>query len=281
MMNWIASLSVIGVLLLAGCGGGSGGSSSTVPVSGTEPAPPVEPAPVEPPPVEPSPIPSDQIRVYQLGDVVEFSGTLSIEEAPNPATTADVMVRVEFIDNVYSREGKNVLGMQTTTTFVATGEQMETTRHIWQEENGALFDLTDEYGNYYMDSATNEYGIPSIPSPLIPFEQIECQCYIMYGGHTSGALAMGTRTILVGEQEDITVPLGAFAAYPVTQESEYTYTFSYDIFKRDDSVVVDETNWVSLEMGIVKIKGNYRRYSSTGKLISAETLDIEATKTNF
>lgn len=264
-MLWVARLSVLGVLLLAACGGSGGGGSSD-PISEPEPTPPVT---------------SDQIRVYQLGDVIEFSGTLSRVEAPNPATTGEVVVQVEFIDPIYSNADKNVLAMQTTTTFVGTGEQIKTTRHVWQEENGALFDLTDVYGNYYMDSATNEYGIPAIPSPLIPFEQIECQCYTMYGGNTSGPLTMGTRTILVGEQEEISIPLGAISAYPVSQNSEYTYVISYDIFKRDDSMVIDEVNWVSLDKGIVKTEGDYRRYSSTGKLISAVTLNIEVSSTNF
>ena len=276
-MKWIIGIfAVLGVLLLAGCGG-SGGGDGTAPVTSVEPA---EPTDAEVPDEVP-PATTNQVRVYQLGDVVEFTGTLSADDAANPMNREAVNVRFEFIDNVYSEEGKTVLGLQTTTTLINTGEQIETLRHIWQEENGALFELTDVYGNYYMDSATNEHGIPWVPSPLVPFEQLECQCYTMYGGHTSTPLTMGTRSVVVGEQENTNTALGAVNTYPVSQNSEYSYLVSYDIYKRDESIVIDNVDWVSPELGIVKIRTVRQRYSGTGKLVSTETWELEAVKTSF
>ena len=265
-MSWMKKVSLISVLVVAGCGGGSGGDNNTE----------------QPPVVEPPVTAPEEVRLYQIGDVVEFSGTLSTAQSASPPVVSEIVSRVEFLDNVYSEEGKNVLAMRTTITVVTGGAETSATTHIWQETNGAIYDLTDLYGNYYLNSATNENGLLSVPVPIIDLSEEELQFYTMLGAPpASSPVTMGSRSIRVGNEESTTVPAGTFAAHPVVNLDDYSYLVTYDIYKKDQAITRDETNWVSKEKGIIKVTDIQKVYSSTGGLLSTTTLEMQATKFNF
>ena len=257
------NLVVCWLVLLSGCGGGGGSSDSNDPIL---PADLVDPA---------------QVRVYQIGDVIEFTGTISTEITPKAAVIHNVVARMEFLNNVYSLQDKNVLALKTTMSIEATGEEAATTIHIWQEANGALFDLNDQYGKYYLNSASNEYGIPSIPVTLMPFDYNEYQFYTLYGGNTSTPITLGGRSLRVGEEASVSVPAGTFVVYPVQRNDSYSYLLSFDDHKRDESIVDEVTHWVSPTRGLVKIQQHYRQYAPVGTLEETVLIELEATAFEF
>jgi hypothetical protein len=96
--------------------------------------------------LEPSFIGADDVRLYKVRDIAIFSGTLTVEDALLPQVISDVMIRMEFGDSAYTNLDKNVMAVRVTTTSVTTCEETSTTTQMWQEDNGAFFELTDEYG---------------------------------------------------------------------------------------------------------------------------------------
>jgi hypothetical protein len=231
--------------------------------------------------LEPTFIGVNDVRLYQAGDFVEFSGTLTVSQPLIPLVASDVVVRMEFQDSAYAYEDKNVLAVNVTVTEKETAETAVATTHLWQESNGAFFDLVDEYGNYYMEAATTARGIPLATVPLVPYAQIVFPFYTMYGGHVSGFVTSGDRAITVAESQTISVPLGVFSTYPVTVEDHYSYSASYLDYKRDSSVTKTQTIWMSQAKGLVKKKEVVNKYSPTGKLEKTTTLELEAMRTNF
>ncbi|TGD73447.1 hypothetical protein E4634_10455 [Mangrovimicrobium sediminis] len=256
-------------LALTACSGGGGGSSTPVP---EEP---------EVPPVPEEPVVPEGIRVYQLGDTVDFSGTRSETPAGGQTTTGNVTAQLRFLPNVYSNDDKNVLAAELTVTVEGTGQEIVRTVHIWQEADGTLYDLTDLYGNFYTDAATNETGIIAVPLPLIPFTEVELSFYTMFGGNTSTPLTMGERSISMGEPLALSVPLGTFDTLPVTGVDDFEYLVSFDIYKRDQRIVDELTRWFSAAAGVVKWEQTTRRYSVNGNLEMTYELRLEAEATSF
>ena len=250
------------VIFLSACGG-SGSSSSNVSVA--------------PPPPEPE----TEIRRYELGDVVDFTGTLSITEGTTPPVVSDVTLRMEINSNTYTHEDKNVLAARSSLLVASTEEESVRTIHFWQEPNGALYDLTDEYGNFYRNSATNENGLLAVPVPAMAHAEEMLQFYTLYGGHTSGYITMGERAIRIAESETLSVPLGTFTVKAVTRTDDYHYASTYDDHKRDERIVDEQTWWIDAGKAIIKIHQVYSSYSSSGQLQSTMELDIEAIKASF
>lgn len=261
----LCMLILASVVHMQGCGGGgSGGDSdnSLVP---------------EIPPL----FDADNVRLYQLGDVVEFSGTLSCQEATAAPEVEDVRVRVEFMDNVYGHEGKDVLQVATNLTLDAIGEDITHSVHVWQEANGALFDSNNEFGHVYLDSAINENGLPSFPVPLMPMAEHQYQFFTVAGDHTSTLVTMGERSISVGEMVVLDGPNGPVDSYPVRRTDDYIYLLTYAEHKRDEQVVDELQQWVAPTLGVVKLIDVRRVFLPSGALKETCILDVEATSTNF
>ena len=256
---------------VAACGGGSGGSSPS-----TSPTP-EPPAPVVPP----SPEPPENLRIYAVGDRLEFSGTRSVSEGSGDPDEHAITAVVEFGVPTYTSGDKPVLAVDIVLDGVSDDFQEVYTVHIWQEPDGSAYDLTDEYGKYYRDSATNEDGIQAVPVPLIGFAEEYLQFYTMYGGNTSGPITMGERKIVVGSLDTVTVPAGTFEAQAVSRVDEYEYLTSFDDHKRDESVVEELIMWVSQEQGVIKIDRTYQQFSPNGLLQNTTRLMLEATSTGL
>ncbi|MEH6585805.1 MAG: hypothetical protein V7720_04560 [Halioglobus sp.] len=226
----------------------------------------------------PSFLPSDQIRLYAAGDTVSFSGTLVDQQEFEAKVTTDVTARIEIVPATYTLAGKNVMAAQLTVLDLQGNEIMVRTTHYWQEAGGAFYDLTDDYGNYYRDAATNQSGLASIPAPLVPLSSSELQFNTL---SASAPLTEGTRTVEVGEAQAVSVPLASVSAYPVTISDSSSYLSAFGEFRRGEVVESEQLLWVSQVKGVIKSSVVQRRYSNIGKLQSTTTLELKAIGANF
>lgn len=231
--------------------------------------------------LEPVFIPVDDIRAFQAGDTVKFSGRISLKTGDRPAQSGPVTVSTEYLPSNYAYLNKNLLAVRTTVASSQVSPEQVTVTDMWQEDNGARFDYRDEDGNAYLTAATNQYGLMSIPVPLIPSATAMIDFYTMFGGHTSGPITQGTRSILVGARETVTTPAGDFLAYPVTRKDTYEYLSTYADNKRGTRVVVSSKLWISPAKGAVKVDESLSEYSSSGVLLAQRILELEAVRFNF
>lgn len=255
---------------VAACGGSGGSSTSTNPT----PEPPT-------PAVPPTPEPSEDLRIYAVGDQLEFSGTRSVSEGSGDPIEQAITAVAQLNEPTYTSGDKPVLAVDIVLDGASDDFQEAYTVHIWQEPDGSAYDLADEYGKFYRDSATNEDGILAIPLPLIGFAEEYLQFYTMFGGHTSGPITMGERKITVGSLDTVTVPAGTFEAQRVSRVDEYEYLTSFDDHKRDESVVEELIIWVSQEQGVIKIDRTYQQFTPSGSLQNTTRLMLEATSTGM
>jgi hypothetical protein len=231
--------------------------------------------------LEPDFIPSDHIRTYQSGDVVVYSGTYSAWSSIGQPRSSNVTVRQEYLPGTHTYLDKNVLKLRTTTTFADTGETQVSEQHIWQEANGALFELTDDYGNDYVTGDASEKGLLSIPVPLEPFYSAVFDFYTMIGGPVSGPITDGARSVSVAEQQSVVVPRSEYQVYPVSQRDSYEYLYTYVDNKSGSEVVVDREMWISPAKGTVKKAELRRSYSRAGTLETEVRLELAAVKMNY
>ena len=226
-------------------------------------------------------IPSEDIRTYRAGDMVVYSGTYSAWSSAGAVRGSAVTVRQDFLPGTRSYLDKVVLKVRTTTTLSDTGEKQVSEQHVWQETDGELFELTDEYGNDYVIGAASEKGLLSIPVPLVEFSDALINFYTMYGGPVSGPITEGVRSIAVSEPIVIQVPNAEYRVYPVTQRDSYEYLYTYVDHKSGSRVVIDRDMWVSPAKVIVKIMEVRRGYARSGALETEERWDLVAVKMNF
>ncbi|MEH6610200.1 MAG: hypothetical protein V7696_12600 [Halioglobus sp.] len=231
--------------------------------------------------LEPTFIDSDSVRIYQVGDFVELSGTLTKAVSGSATVTSSVLARMEFLESPYSYADKNVVAVRTTITNVETDENLSSTVHLWQEPNGTFVDLNNEHGHYYVNSAESVNGVNAIAVPLTPFADVELQYYTASDSQGSDTITTGTRSLSTSEEQLISISLGSFSVYPVTRTDTYSFLVDYADYKRNASVTDEETLWISQAKGIVKKRNVERRYSNIGKLEVVVTLELEATRANF
>ncbi len=231
--------------------------------------------------LEPTFIEEQSVRLYQLGDRIEFDGEASLATGSGPAVVSAVSASLEFFEGSVEQADKNVLSLQLAVVDKASKEQSLSKGNVWQESNGALFELSDNYGNLYQDAATLDEGVLAVPVPLMPGDEQAFDVFTLFGGHTSGPITSGTRTITVGEQEVIVTGLGESEVYPVTIVDSYTYAYTYAEHQRDSTVEKIRTYWISQVKGILKIDEQVKMYNPNGKLETTTTLEIEATRVNF
>jgi hypothetical protein len=231
--------------------------------------------------LQPDFIPSDHIRTYQAGDVVVYTGTYSAWSSVEQPRSSNVIVRQEYLPGSRTYLDKNVLKLRTTTTFADTGEKKVAEQHVWQEANGALFELTDDYGNDYVTGGAFEKGLLSIPVPLVAFYGAVINYYTMYGGSVSGPITEGVRTINVSEPEIVVVPRAEYRAYPVSQRDSYEYLFTYVDNKSGSRIIIDRDLWISPAKGAVKEVEVRRGYARSGTLETEVRWELAAEKLNF
>jgi hypothetical protein len=231
--------------------------------------------------LEPDFIPSDYIRTFKAGDIVVYSGTYSAWSRSEQPRSSKVTVRQEYLPGTRTYLDKTVLKLRTTATFADTGEKQVVEQHVWQEDNGSLFELTDDYGNDYVTGAASEKGLLSIPVPLLAFYGTVINYYTMYGGSLSGPITEGTRSINVSEPEMAVVPLAEYRVYPVTQRDSYEYLYTYVDNKSGSRIIIDRDMWISPAKGSVKEVEVRRGYARTGTLETEVRWELVAAKINF
>jgi hypothetical protein len=224
---------------------------------------------------------ADEMRVYQIGDWVRFRGILSRSSGVADLEKLAVTAQLEFREPTYTLEGKGSIAARLTVEEVDSGQTQEWTVHFWQEQGGAAFQLSDEYGNLLLDTASNESGIPLVPVPPEPFDSSVTQYAIMWGGHTSGPIATGERRIEVGEFDTVATTKWQFEAYPISLLDEYTFLVTYDEFKRDQRVINDQRLWISQAKGLVKVQVTQHVFNENGRLAATEVLDLEFVRASF
>lgn len=231
--------------------------------------------------LEPDFIPSTDIRRYRSGDVVVFLGSVRISNSVDPTRTSSVRVRQEFLPGKIDYLDKLVLTLRRTTKFLETGEKQITEQSIWQDNNGELFELTDEYGNTYVTGNAFDKGLSSIPVPLVPFDNLSMNFYTMYGGAVSGPVTQGSREITVAPMGSVTTAMGDYQAYLLSQKESYEYFFTYVDNKSGTTVVIDRELWISPAKGLVKKIESRRDYLRSGALLSETLWELGVAKMNF
>ena len=231
--------------------------------------------------LEPEFLKEEYIRSYQAGDVVRFAGSIAVENAGEPPFSSPVTANVAYSTEASDETGDEILAVTTSIFIQATGETIVSRTGVKQEENGARFDVLDEEGNAYLIPSTGDYGLESVPSPLVPSALRVFDYFVMFSGHTTGPLKQGTRTITVSDMETIEVPAGSFPVFPVEHRDVYEYLVAYVDKTRGESVVSARQMWVSPAKGIVKLKETVSEYSRTGGLEARTVLELEATGMSF
>ncbi|KAA1189220.1 hypothetical protein F0M18_16230 [Pseudohalioglobus sediminis] len=230
--------------------------------------------------LQPQFLPEQQLRQYQPGDVVRFSGTLVSVEA-GKGVRQSVSARLAFAasDRVSDR---GPLLSATLTLADADGEPLQsTTRFFTQSDAGALYQYTDRYGNELYDMAAAASGLLAIPVPLVEFASMEIPFAVMWGGHTSGPVALGDRGISVGQVTEIESAWGTTAVYPVSINDVYAYTTTYDVFKKGHAVTSDQVLWVSQVKGLVGLRVAESVFDANDRLLRSMTLELDAVGSNF
>jgi hypothetical protein len=231
--------------------------------------------------LEPDFIPSDHIRSYRAGDIVVYSGMVSLWNKNEVSRSTDVTVRQEYLPSTRTYLDKNVLTLGTTVTYIDTGEKQVSEQYIWQENHGALFELTDDYLNEYVTADAFDMGLLSIPVPLLPYYDVLVNFYTMYGGPVSGPVTGGVRAISVSGPMTVDTPMGEYFTYRVTQKDSFEYFFTYVDNKSGSTVSIDRSLWVSPAKGLVKRNEVRRVYASSGVLQSETRWELGAQRVNF
>lgn len=231
--------------------------------------------------LEPQFILADDIRRYKVGDVISFTGTVAVSNQAEPPRTSRVIVRQEYLPGTVSYQGKQVLTLRTITAYLETGEQQVSLQSVWQETNGALYELTDTYGNTYVVGTASEQGLLGVPVPLIPYDDVVINFYTMFGGSVTGPVTEGQRDIGVSALSTVTTPMGEYRAYPVSHTESYQYFFTYVDNKSGASIRIERDMWISPAKGLVKKIEIRRDYSRSGSLESETRLELHAIKANF
>lgn len=231
--------------------------------------------------LEPAFIPVDHMRQYRPGDTVYLRGNIQIERQGEAVVYSAVTATVEYKAKDLSFEDKEILEAITTVTLKESGETLQSSYDFWQEADGSLFQLNDSYGNTYFTLGEDKYGLAAIWLPLRTSVSQMLMFYTMYGGHTSGPITQGTRSLVVEDQETVSVPLGTFPTYKLVQEDIYEYLFTYADRRSGTSIVEKQESWISLAKGAVQTKSTISEYSKTGQLEEKHILYLEAVRTNF
>ena len=225
--------------------------------------------------------PTSQIRLYQLGDMLEFSGDVRISKRDEPIFMSAVTVVAEFKPGRLHYQDKKIFTLRTITTFLATGERQIDTQDMWQEADGELFELSNAYGNEYVIGTAFEKGLRAVPAPLVASDKKTIDFFTVYGGAASGPITEGKREISVDATQMIDTPLGHYQANQINHKESYKYLFTYANNKRGKTVETDRKLWVSPDTGIVKKSEVRRILSASGALLSESKWMLELKHLNF
>jgi hypothetical protein len=230
-----------------------------------------------------TPSPTDQIYRYTSGDVVDFTGTLSMLNVDSVSQVFPVEVRMEFLPGTRTHLDKQVLILRTSVFFTETSEEQVTEQSIWQESDGELFELTDNVGNIYVNENTSQQGLIAIPTPYDTAMNTETSFnfHTEYGGHVSGAVTAGLRTITRGAMEELQTPMGQYQSYQVSHRESYEYEFSYGDYLRDSTTAIERTQWISPIKGQIKKLEIRSEYSPSGQLMAVYRWELNLQNTNF
>ena len=225
--------------------------------------------------------PEQDVRAYKDGDSVLFEGQLTLAEGLASATEVPVKANLQLGYQGLEHAGS---ALMTASLSIASldGVLLHTrSLEFWQGETGITYQYADRDGNTLLDSATNETGLLLLPVPLEPHAAIETPFAVMWGGHTSTPLTVGTRTIEVGEPQLTSTSAGDLSAYPVRIFDEYSYLVSYGEFKRGQHVTSEATLWISREKALVRLELEERIYSAAGLQLQSFQLSLDAARFNY
>jgi hypothetical protein len=231
--------------------------------------------------IQPQFIPTDSIRLYQPGDVVFLSGTMTLLEPGQAEKIVPVTARKSYLPGTSAVSGKNVLLVQSEVTILGSGETLVSAIEIAQNEKSALFNISDEYGNAYLTAPTNAYGLIAIPMPLVPHSSSVFNFYTLFGGNTSGPITNGSRSIQVIDVENVTSPMGEYQAYRIEHLESYEYLYTYADHKRGSSVRTRRQLWISPAKGEIRTIETRSEYSNTGVLQTQTTLELNVVRTSY
>ena len=223
-------------------------------------------------------IPPFSIHQYQPGDKAVFSGSLTLSKKNGSESTSAIKVIKTLLASKLNYQGKEVLTERTITTFIETDKQQTSIRNIWQEPDGSLFELSNEYGNEYVISNAFDKGLPEVQ---VGFDKRDVHFFTLYRKQPSGPVTEGNRLITIAPIEIIKTPLGEYQAYHLIHKDSYTYLFTYVDNQKGTTVVSDRDIWISPEKGVIKKIEIRRGYSRSGELQSKTRLELTIDDTNF
>ncbi|MFT6899522.1 MAG: hypothetical protein ACJA13_003960 [Paraglaciecola sp.] len=208
----------------------------------------------------------EHVYVYQLGDTILLTGTVSLHHPGEPTQKSRVKVEQRFLASQKKYANKPLLTLRTATTYLDSGEQKISEQDIWQEPDGSLFELTDTYGNELVIGKAYDKGLMFMPAPHGGLDEYQINFYSLYGGPTSGPVTQGRRAITITPVKTITTPNGEYQAYQVNHQESYKYLFTFAGNKRRSYVDIERIMWVSPSQGLIKKIEVRRNYSHSGAL---------------
>lgn len=231
--------------------------------------------------LEPGFLPEDHIRRYTPGNVISLSGTLTVATSGQPEYRSEVNARFEMLASTLTYLNEPVLLWRTLTLDLTSGELLQQERHIWQAADGTLFEVADGWGNTLLDADTASAGLLAIPVPLVPNDYRELSFFIMFGGHTTGPLAQGLRSIEISDPTELEIPGGVATVFQVTHRERIEYLYTWADFDRGDVVETERVLSVAPVKGVVALQETVTELNSQGRVERRSILDLQALKTNF
>jgi len=228
-------------------------------------------------------VPSIHTHRYQSGDRIEFLGTISSSQKGKITSASTVKVVKEFLPSNFKFQDKVVLTERTMTTFIETGKQQIEEQQIWQDFDGALFELSNEYGQEYVIGSGFDKGLAAIQIPYTGFLEHKINFFTMYGGHASGPVTQGSRIIIVPSSslKTIKTNIGEYQTYHIIHKDSYQYLFTYAGNKKGSVVTTNKDIWLSPEKGIIRTITLRHNYSHSGVLQSETLSELTIESINF
>lgn len=226
-------------------------------------------------------LPEQEVRRYMPGDSVRFEGVISGDESLFPVGGTDVSALMDVLATNREQDGFPVLEGRLTVYEGEQHLQHQWSVSFWQDDQGGLHTLTDEYGNLLLNTSANQGGVVFFPAPLESFSALDMTYAAMWGGHTSTPITDGDRSITVGAPALKLLPAGNSMVYPVTVIDEISYLVSYADYNKGQSLEREYNLMVSREKGLVSLNVSQLHFSRTGVLLDTFKLSLDAVNFNF